>query len=260
MPSSTSFPTPMLHLLCGKIGSGKSTLAAHLAGQPHTVLISEDAWLAALYPGEIAALPDYLHRAARLRHAMADHVPALLAAGKRLPNTPLTVQPTQQRTDAAMESATAWQAVQKEMELHTRDVPGDRDAVLPWLLERAQADNLGLLAALLAATVYRVRGYNQSPDTRHLDRLAGVVGLDMAKWWSPTAQTYLSHVSKDRIAAVVAEVVGDGEAKPLLAMKKGEAAAAAERLLDGKGWVPELMRGASLLTDPEPEGADDAMQ
>lgn len=81
MPSSTSFPTPMLHLLCGKIGSGKSTLAAHLAGQPHTVLISEDAWLAALYPGEIAALPDYLHRAARLRHAMADHVPALLAAG-----------------------------------------------------------------------------------------------------------------------------------------------------------------------------------
>lgn len=170
-----------------------------------------------------------------------------------------------ERSDAAMESAPAWEAVQKEMELHTRDVPGDRDAVLPWLLERAQADNLGLLAALLAATVYRVRGYNQSPDTRHLDRLAGVVGLDMTKWWSPTAQTYLSHVSKDRIAAVVAEAVGEGEAKPLLAMKKGEAAAAAERLLDGKRWVPELMRAQALqVADPGDsdydQDADDAAE
>lgn len=81
MTSSTSLPTPMLHLLCGKIGSGKSTLAAQLAGQPHTLLISEDAWLAALYPGEISALPDYVRCAGRLRQAMADHVRALLAAG-----------------------------------------------------------------------------------------------------------------------------------------------------------------------------------
>ncbi|ARP82929.1 hypothetical protein CAL12_20325 [Bordetella genomosp. 8] len=147
-----------------------------------------------------------------------------------------------ERVDASMESAPAWEAVQKEMELHTRDVPGDRQAVLPWLLERAQADNLGLLGALLAATIYRVRDYSHSSDTRHLDRLAGVVGLDMAKWWSPTAQTYLSHVSKDRIAAVVAEAVGEGEAKPLLAMKKGEAAAAAEQLLAGKGWLPKALQ------------------
>lgn len=49
-------------------------------------------------------------------------------------------------------------------------------------------------------------------------------------------------MSKDRISAVVAEAVGEEEAKPLRAMKKGEAAAAAERLLDGKGWGPELMR------------------
>ncbi|ARP92010.1 hypothetical protein CAL14_18415 [Bordetella genomosp. 9] len=154
-----------------------------------------------------------------------------------------------ERTDAAMEGAVAWETVQKEMESHTRDVPGDRQAVLPWLLERAQVDNLGLLAALLAATVYRVRGYNNTPYTRHLDRLAGLVGLDMSKWWSPSVQSYLGHVSKDRIAAVVAEAVGESEAKQLLSMKKGEAAAAAERLLDGKGWVPELMRARGIQAD-----------
>lgn len=36
-------------------------------------------------------------------------------------------------------------------------------------------------------------------------------------------------------------------------MKKGEAAAAAEKLLDGNGWVPELMRARPLLTNPEPD-------
>jgi ParB family chromosome partitioning protein len=56
-------------------------------------------------------------------------------------------------------------------------------------------------------------------------------------------------VSKDRISAVVAEAVGEEEAKPLRAMKKGEAAAAAERLLDGKGWGPELMRPEAVQSD-----------
>lgn len=36
------------------------------------------------------------------------------------------------------------------------------------------------------------------------------------------------------------------QAKPLLAMKKAWAAATAERLLEGKGWVPELMRTQPL--------------
>ncbi|CUI95915.1 Uncharacterised protein [Achromobacter xylosoxidans] len=59
-PSSLSpSPTPTLHFLCGKIGAGKSTLAARLASRPDTLLISEDAWLAALYPGEILSVADY---------------------------------------------------------------------------------------------------------------------------------------------------------------------------------------------------------
>jgi predicted kinase len=47
-------------MVCGKIGAGKSTLTRQLAQEPATVLISEDAWLAALYPGEIRELPDYV--------------------------------------------------------------------------------------------------------------------------------------------------------------------------------------------------------
>jgi len=73
-----------------------------------------------------------------------------------------------------------------------------------------------------------------------------VIGLDMSKWWKPTAQSSLSHVSKERMAAVVTEAVDAEQAKPLLAMKKAQAAAAAEQLLEGKGWVPELMRTQPL--------------
>ncbi|WP_238889953.1 AAA family ATPase [Achromobacter insuavis] len=80
--SSVSSPAePVLHFLCGKIGAGKSTLAAQLASRPRTLLISEDAWLAALYPGEIREVADYARCAGRLRQAMGGHVAALVAAG-----------------------------------------------------------------------------------------------------------------------------------------------------------------------------------
>lgn len=70
-----------LHLLCGKPAAGKSTLADALARAPRTVLISEDAWLAALFGPEMTTLKDYVRLSARLRTAMDPHVTALLASG-----------------------------------------------------------------------------------------------------------------------------------------------------------------------------------
>jgi predicted kinase len=72
---------PTLHLICGKIAAGKSTLAARLAAAPCTVLISEDHWLARLYPSEIATLQDYIRCAARFRAAIEPHVGNVLRAG-----------------------------------------------------------------------------------------------------------------------------------------------------------------------------------
>lgn len=80
--AGTASPTPaVLHMVCGKIGAGKSTLTRRLAAEPKTILISEDEWLARLYPNEIHALPDYVRCAGRLREAMAGHIEALLSAG-----------------------------------------------------------------------------------------------------------------------------------------------------------------------------------
>lgn len=77
MPSNE----PTLHLLCGKIAAGKSTLATELAAFPLTLVISEDQWLARLYPDEMATVSDYVRCSARLRAAMGPHIGALLQAG-----------------------------------------------------------------------------------------------------------------------------------------------------------------------------------
>ena len=74
-------PPPVLHMVCGKIGAGKSTLAARPAQAPATVGFCGDTSLAAPYPREIHALPDYVRAAGRLKQAMGEHVCALLGAG-----------------------------------------------------------------------------------------------------------------------------------------------------------------------------------
>lgn len=70
-----------LHILCGKIAAGKSTLARQLSAQAHTVCISEDAWLAALYPDALRSVQDYVRLSERLRAVMAPHIVGLLATG-----------------------------------------------------------------------------------------------------------------------------------------------------------------------------------
>ncbi len=84
-----------LHMLCGKIAAGKSTLAVQLAQEAKAVLMSEDHFLAKLYPAEIVTLDDYRRSAARLRAAIAPHITDLLRRGMSVvldfqANTPAT--------------------------------------------------------------------------------------------------------------------------------------------------------------------------
>ncbi|PSL19335.1 AAA family ATPase [Shimia abyssi] len=73
--------TPTLHLVCGKIAAGKSTLTKQLGQAPETIVISEDAWLSALYGDQMKTLRDYVLYAAKLRGIMGPHVVSLLTRG-----------------------------------------------------------------------------------------------------------------------------------------------------------------------------------
>ena len=74
------------------------------------------------------------------------------------------------------------------------------------------------------------------------DPIAKALGLNMADFFETTAETYLGSVSKAQIVAAVTEAKGAEAAAPLEKMKKSEAAAAAETLLQGSRWVPALIR------------------
>lgn len=70
-----------LVFFCGKMASGKSTLARDLAKRENAVLLVQDEFLDALFPGEITDLAGFLRCSARLRSALAQHVCDLLLRG-----------------------------------------------------------------------------------------------------------------------------------------------------------------------------------
>ncbi len=118
-------------------------------------------------------------------------------------------------------------------------LPGDADRLLPWLIGQPQDTLLELLALCSALSVSAMSG--READTTG-DALAAAVGLDMADWWTPTAGSYLAQVPKARIVEAVTEAVSIEMAAPLAKLKKGEAVAAAEVLLQGTRWLPSPLR------------------
>jgi len=120
--------------------------------------------------------------------------------------------------------------------------------VLPWALEQDTGTLLELLSFILATSVQGVQ-HIESNNATTLDVLANIAGVDASKWWEPTAESYLSHVSKDRISVTVEEAVGSEAAASLTKLKKKEAVVSAEQLLAGKGWLPKLLQ----VTTESPE-------
>lgn len=70
-----------LVFFCGKMGAGKSTLARHMAQDMNALLLSEDEWLAALFPDQIQGLDDYIQYSRRLKSILGAHVRGVLKAG-----------------------------------------------------------------------------------------------------------------------------------------------------------------------------------
>jgi predicted kinase len=70
-----------LIFFCGKMAAGKSTLARDLAKRENAVLLVEDEFLNALFPGTITDIAGYVKCSSRLKNALAPHVCALLSKG-----------------------------------------------------------------------------------------------------------------------------------------------------------------------------------
>ncbi|MGP4845258.1 AAA family ATPase [Marinobacter sp. 1Y8] len=83
-----------LTFFCGKMGAGKSTKASEIAQKSNAVLLSEDEWLASLYPNKISSLNDYIEYSNLLKPQIKKLVQSMLSAGTNVvmdfpANTPL---------------------------------------------------------------------------------------------------------------------------------------------------------------------------
>ena len=70
-----------LYFMCGKMAAGKSTLSKELARIHSAVLLNQDDWLAALYPGEMLNIADYVRCSGKLRDALTPLIVDLLTRG-----------------------------------------------------------------------------------------------------------------------------------------------------------------------------------
>ncbi|MDB5575368.1 MAG: chromosome partitioning protein ParB [Bradyrhizobium sp.] len=111
---------------------------------------------------------------------------------------------------------------------------------------------LSLLAHCASRTVNALRlPWDRKPRSlQTADRLATAIGLDVAKDWTPTVDSYLGRVTKAHIVAAVADGVSQEAATRIADMKKPDMAQAAEQLLAGSGWLPAVMR------TPKPEAVE----
>lgn len=70
-----------LTFFCGKMGAGKSTKASEIAQKSNAVLLSEDEWLASLYPNKISSLNDYIEYSNLLKPQIKKLVQSMLSSG-----------------------------------------------------------------------------------------------------------------------------------------------------------------------------------
>ncbi|WP_428062576.1 ParB/RepB/Spo0J family partition protein [Brevundimonas sp.] len=123
----------------------------------------------------------------------------------------------------------------------------------------APSDQLDLMACCAGVGLYAVRDpHDRRPGAlAQAETLATVVGLDMSGTWSATAASYFTRVPKTRVLEAVTEAVNAEEAGRIAGFKKGDMAEAAERLVEGKGWLPPVLRTVSDAAEPEDESADE---
>ena len=127
-------------------------------------------------------------------------------------------------------------------------LPEQGNALWQWCLEQDQATLLELLAHCAACTLNAVDlKHDRDCIFRipHANALAAVLNLDMAKWFTPTAENFFSRVGRTTIVAAITEAKGTPAKRSWDKLKKSELAALAEREIAGTGWLPQTLKAAA---------------
>ena len=123
-------------------------------------------------------------------------------------------------------------------------LPEREDDLWPWLQGQDTPALLGLLAVCVARTADAGRADWTAPQGAGCiqARVAEAAGLDMRRWWTAMPESYFARVPKALILDAVREGAGSTVAHQLRDVRKEVMVADATTLLDGKGWLPRMLR------------------
>jgi ParB family chromosome partitioning protein len=158
-----------------------------------------------------------------------------------------------ERLAPGVEDGPAGRRVRDRCEAWGARLPERADDLWGVVFGLAPSDQLDLMACCAGVGLYAVRDpHDRRPGAlAQAEALATVVGLDMTGTWSATAASYFTRVPKTRVLEAVTEAVNAEEAGRIAGFKKGDMAEAAERLVEGRGWLPSLLRTVSDAAEPE---------
>jgi len=141
---------------------------------------------------------------------------------------------------------TVWaKEIEQRQENWGHDLPGEADAVWAYLNALDQDSRLALFAHCASMSLNAtIQQWNRrTKENQHAVQLAQTIGFGMVgAGWSPTVDNYLGRVTKAHILQAVREAKGDQSAQLIDHLKKQDMAREAARLLDGSGWLPEVLR------------------
>ena len=119
-------------------------------------------------------------------------------------------------------------------------LPKESSELFDWFMQEPVETSLEIISFCAATTVNALQGKN-SPQVPAKE-LADAVSLDMKQWWEPSADNYLTLVTKSKMIEAVIDAKGGKAAYGMDKMKKAEVIAHAEIALKGSGWLPIPLR------------------
>ena len=141
-----------------------------------------------------------------------------------------------------IEGSRAWGEFSTVSAMWAAQLPADGEQLFAWLLQLPESDVLELVTFCLAASLnMQARRGNDHTGAA----LAAALGLNMADWWTSTAEGYLKHIAKAQILAAVRNATSADAANSMSKLKKPDLIVAAEGALAGTGWLPELFKTTS---------------
>ena len=163
---------------------------------------------------------------------------------------------------AAAENSPACLFLAEQRQSWFEQLPTESDDLWRWCLEQDQDTLLRLLAFCAARSVNAIQTKSDGDSSRRLSHgnaLGLALRMDMAQWFTPTADNFFSKVSKSRIVQALAEA-----GTPLMIdtapLKKADLAARAERAIQNTGWLPEPLRITPTVKENNKPGKGDESQ